>query len=158
MPTILINNAGIVNGKPLLSLSTTAISRCFRINTLSHFHTCRSFLPAMLSSPNGGTIVTVSSVLGHLGASHLTDYTASKAALLAFHTSLRSEIAQYTSDPSYPGAAHIKMILVKPGQLSTAMFSTLKSPSDFFGPVVQARDLAREIVGMVWCVCLCMPG
>lgn len=26
------------------------------------------------------------------------------------------------------------------------MFSTLQSPSDFFGPVVQARDLAREIV------------
>jgi NAD(P)-dependent dehydrogenase (short-subunit alcohol dehydrogenase family) len=145
-PTILINNAGIVNGKPLLSLSASQISRCFHINTLSHFHTCRSFIPAMLSSPTGGTIVTVSSVLGHLGASHLTDYTATKAALLAFHTSLRSEIAQYTSDPAYPGAQHTKMILVKPGQLSTAMFSTLQSPSDFFGPVVQARDLAREIV------------
>jgi short-subunit dehydrogenase len=103
----------------------------------------------MLSSPNGGTIVTVSSVLGHLGASHLTDYTASKAALLAFHTSLRSEIAQMAEDPAYPGASATKMILVKPGQLSTVMFSTLKSPSDFFGPVVQAKDLAREIVEMV---------
>jgi short-subunit dehydrogenase len=103
----------------------------------------------MLSSPSGGTIVTVSSVLGHLGASHLTDYTASKAALLAFHTSLRSEISQYTSSPQYPGAANTKMILVKPGQLSTAMFSTLQSPSDFFGPVVQAKDLAREIVEMI---------
>lgn len=103
----------------------------------------------MLYSPNGGTIVTVSSVLGHLGASHLTDYTASKAALLAFHTSLRSEIAQLAEHASYPGAANTKMILVKPGQLSTAMFSTLKSPSDFFGPVVQARDLAKEIVDAI---------
>jgi short-subunit dehydrogenase len=103
----------------------------------------------MLSSPQGGTIVTVSSVLGHLGASHLTDYTASKAALLAFHTSLRSEIAQMAGDPAYPGASSTKMILVKPGQLSTVMFSTLKSPSDFFGPVVQAKDLAREIVDMI---------
>lgn len=104
----------------------------------------------MLASPSGGTIVTVSSVLGHLGASHLTDYTASKAALLAFHTSLRAEISQMDANkPQYPGADSTKMILVKPGQLSTAMFSTLKSPSDFFGPVVQAKDLAREIVDMI---------
>jgi short-subunit dehydrogenase len=103
----------------------------------------------MLSSPSGGTIVTVSSVLGHLGASHLTDYTASKAALLAFHTSLRAEIHQMAGSAEYPGAAATKMILVKPGQLSTAMFSTLKSPSDFFGPVVQAKDLAREFVEMI---------
>ncbi|KAH0153571.1 NAD(P)-binding protein, partial [Aureobasidium melanogenum] len=149
-PTILINNAGIVNGKPLLSLSAAQISRCFSINTLSHFHTCRSFLPGMLASPSGGTIVTVSSVLGHLGASHLTDYTASKAALLALHTSLRAEIKQMAnSKTEYPGAENTKTILVKPGQLSTAMFSTLKSPSDFFGPVVQAKDLAREIVEMI---------
>ncbi|KEQ74260.1 NAD(P)-binding protein [Aureobasidium namibiae CBS 147.97] len=148
-PTILINNAGIVNGLPLLSLSASQISRCFHINTLSHFYTCRTFLPSILSSPNGGTIVTVSSVLGHLGASHLTDYTASKAALLAFHTSLRSEIAQLAEHASYPGAHNTKMILVKPGQLSTAMFSTLKSPSEFFGPVVQARDLAREVVDAI---------
>ncbi|KAI5243416.1 NAD(P)-binding protein [Aureobasidium subglaciale] len=145
-PTILVNNAGIVNGLPLLSLTAAQYTRCFAINTLSHFHTTRTFLPSMLSSPLGGTIVTVSSVLGHLGASHLTDYTASKAALLAFHTSLRAEISQLSSSPQHPGAKNIRMLLVKPGQLSTAMFSTLKSPSDFFGPVVQAKDLAKAIV------------
>ncbi|KAI5204434.1 NAD(P)-binding protein [Aureobasidium subglaciale] len=148
-PTILINNAGIVNGLPLLSLTPSQYSRCFAINTLSHFHTTRTFLPSMLTSPLGGTIVTVSSVLGHLGASHLTDYTASKAALLAFHTSLRAEISQLSSSPQYPGANNIRMVLVKPGQLSTAMFSTLKSPSDFFGPVVQAKDLAKAIVDSI---------
>lgn len=147
-PTILINNAGIVNGLPLLSLTPSQYSRTFNINTLSHFHTCRTFLPAMLASSLGGTIVTVSSVLGHLGASHLTDYTASKAALLAFHTSLSAEIASLPA-ASNPGAENIRMVLVKPGQLSTNMFSTLKSPSDFFGPVVAAKDLAMEIVDAV---------
>lgn len=43
----------------------------------------------------------------------------------------------------------MRMVLVKPGQLSTNMFSTLKSPSDFFGPVVAAKDLAMEIVDAV---------
>ncbi|THW86428.1 NAD(P)-binding protein [Aureobasidium pullulans] len=147
-PTILINNAGIVNGLPLLSLTPFQYTRTFNINTLSHFHSCRTFLPAMLAAPLGGTIVTVSSVLGHLGASHLTDYTASKAALLAFHTSLSAEIASLPA-ASNPGAENIRMVLVKPGQLSTNMFSTLKSPSDFFGPVVAAKDLAMEIVDAV---------
>ncbi|THX85105.1 NAD(P)-binding protein [Aureobasidium pullulans] len=147
-PTILINNAGIVNGLPLLSLTPSQYTRTFNINTLSHFHSCRTFLPAMLAAPLGGTIVTVSSVLGHLGASHLTDYTASKAALLAFHTSLSAEIASLPA-ASNPGAENIRMVLVKPGQLSTNMFSTLKSPSDFFGPVVAAKDLAMEIVDAV---------
>jgi NAD(P)-dependent dehydrogenase (short-subunit alcohol dehydrogenase family) len=148
-PTILINNAGIVNGVPLLSLTPTALSRTFNINTLSHFHTCRTFLPSMLASPQGGTIVTVSSVLGHLGASHLTDYTASKAALLAFHTSLSAEVAAMRKDEACPGAKNMRMVLVKPGQLSTKMFESLVSPSDFFGPVVLAKDLAMAVVKAV---------
>lgn len=104
----------------------------------------------MLASTYGGTIVTVASVLGHLGASHLTDYTATKAALLAFHTSLRAEIAAMSAVPQrYPGAKNTKTVLVKPGQLSTKMFETLETPSEFFGPVVAARDLAMEIVRAV---------
>lgn len=34
---ILINNAGILNGSPLLDLDEAAIRRTFEVNTLSHF-------------------------------------------------------------------------------------------------------------------------
>ncbi len=93
MPTILINNAGIVNGKPLLALSAAEVQRNFNVNLLSHFHTIRTFLPGMLATETGGTIVTISSVLGKLGASHLADYTAAKAGLIAMHNSLPPELA-----------------------------------------------------------------
>lgn len=90
--------------------------------------------------------MTVASVLGKLGAGNLTDYSASKAGLIAMHTSLRAEL----SSPSAPaGAENIRTILVTPGQLSTQLFAALDTPSNFFGPVVETVELAKEIVRMV---------
>ena len=45
-------------------------SRNFRVNLMSHFHTIRMLLPGMLEEGKG-TIVTVASVLGHLGCVNL---------------------------------------------------------------------------------------
>lgn len=90
-----------------------------------------------------GTIVTVSSVLGHLGAANLSAYCASKAALLALHHSLRAELAQT------PGAEEIKTILVQPGQMSTKMFEHVHAPSKFFGPIVTPAEMAQGIIKMV---------
>ena len=117
-------------------------SRTFRTNTFSHFNTLRTFLPYMLREGRG-TIVTVSSVLGHLGAANLSSYTASKAALLALHHSLRAEIAQH------PDGKEIKTILVSPGQMSTKMFAGVKTPSNFFAPLAAPVDVAKEIIKMV---------
>jgi short-subunit dehydrogenase len=90
-----------------------------------------------------GTIVTISSVLGHLGAANLSAYTASKAALLALHQSLRAELAQN------PDAKDIKTILVTPGQMGTQMFAGLKTPSNFLAPIVTPAEIAKEIISMI---------
>jgi len=173
-PTVLINNAAVVNVKPFLDLSVEDVekyvsfstpqsfhalilsppspaktpylhpsNRTFRTNTLSHYHLTSFFLPPLLSRPAGGTLITISSVLGHLGASNLSAYTASKAALLAFHSSLTAELA--TSHPT------IKTILVTPGQLDTGMFADVKMGwlRSFFGPVVEVRELAVRLVKMI---------
>jgi NAD(P)-dependent dehydrogenase (short-subunit alcohol dehydrogenase family) len=135
-----------LNASPLLSLTPIQLSKNFNVNLLSHFHTIRTFLPGMLSSPSGGTIVTVASVLGKLGAANLTDYTAAKAGLIAMHASLRAELSSPLAES---GAANIRTILVTPGQLSTPLFAGVETPSNFFGPVVEPVELARAIVEMV---------
>lgn len=43
--TMLINNAGIVSGKSLLELSDSMIEKTMQVNTISHLHTIREFLP-----------------------------------------------------------------------------------------------------------------
>ncbi|SMR41821.1 unnamed protein product [Zymoseptoria tritici ST99CH_1E4] len=145
-PTILLNNAGIVNGKPLWDLTMKDIERNFSVNLISHFHTIRTFLPGMLASETGGTIVTIASVLGKLGAANLSDYCAAKAGQIAMHTCLRSELS---SDSAPPGAERVRTILVTPGQLSTQLFAALETPSNFFGPVVEPVELASAIVRMI---------
>ena len=117
-------------------------NRTFRVNTLAHFNTLRTFVPHMLKEGRG-TIVTVASVLGHLGAANLSAYTASKAALLALHQSLRAELAQN------PDAKHIKTILVTPGQMGTRMFADLKTPSNFLAPIVTPAEIGKDIIRMI---------
>ena len=46
--TMLINNAGIVSGKTTLELSEQMIERTMAVNTTSHLHTIREFLPGMI--------------------------------------------------------------------------------------------------------------
>ncbi|KAH6673112.1 hypothetical protein B0J14DRAFT_513140 [Halenospora varia] len=138
-PTILINNAAIVNGKPLLELSTDEIDNNFRVNLLSHFYTLKSFLPSMVREGHG-TIVTVSSVIGQIGAAHLSDYAASKAAITAMHKSLAAELK---STPD------IKTVLVSPGQLTTPLFNGVQTPNRFFAPALEPVDVAKEIIAAI---------
>jgi len=85
-------------------------------------------------------VVTMSSVLGQIGAAGLTDYSAAKAALTALHKSLSAELK---STPE------IKTILVTPGQLSTPLFNGVKTPSSFFGPVLEPVDVAKEVIAAI---------
>lgn len=143
-PTVLINNAAVVNAKPFLEQDGADVERTFRVNTLSHYHLNRLFVWGLLGRASGGTIVTVSSVLAHLGAAQLSAYTASKAALLAYHSSLATELAIV--------APQIKMILVAPGQLDTQLFGNVKLQGwlrNFCGPLVGAGEVAVKIVEMV---------
>ncbi|KAJ1338484.1 all-trans-retinol dehydrogenase (NAD+) [Microdochium nivale] len=137
-PTVLINNAAVVTGKRLLDMSLDEAERSLTTNLLSHFYTLRTFLPGMTRNEVGGTIVTISSVIGHIGAAGLTDYAAAKAGVTALHKSLQAELRY-----EYP---EIKTILVTPGQLSTPLFYGVQTPSSFFAPVVEPIDVAKEII------------
>lgn len=128
-----------MNGKPLLELSIDEIEHNFNVNLLSHFYTLKTFLPGMVRGGQG-TIVTLSSVLGQIGAAGLTDYTAAKAGITALHKSLTAELK------SYP---NIKTVLVSPGQLSTPLFKGVKTPSSFFGPVLEPVDVAKEVIAAI---------
>ncbi|KAK4043556.1 hypothetical protein C8A01DRAFT_32283 [Parachaetomium inaequale] len=140
-PTILINNAAIVIGKPLLSLTFPEIEKSISTNLLSHFYTLKTFLPAMARSEVGGTVVTVSSVIGTVGAAQLTDYAAAKAGISALHRSLAAELRQ-----SHP---QIRTVLVTPGQLSTPLFYGVQTPNRFLAPVVEPVDVAKEVIAAI---------
>ncbi|OHE99160.1 short-chain dehydrogenase [Colletotrichum orchidophilum] len=140
-PTVLINNAAIVKGKSLLNLEFEEIEKSITTNLTAHFYTLKTFLPPMIRGGNGGTIVTMSSVLGHLGAASLTDYAAAKAGVTALHKSLTAELAA-----SHP---EIRTILVEPGQLSTPLFYGVQTPNAFVAPVVEPVDVCKEVIAAI---------
>jgi len=142
-PTVLVNNAGVVQGKLLLDLDPMDIKRTFSVNTLASFWTLKAFLPGMIQEKKGH-IVTVGSVLGMLGVPQLSDYCASKAALVSLHETLRYEL-----DTRYecPG---IRTTLVLPGHVQTSMFSAVTHPTSrlcrFFFPSLQPLEVVKEII------------
>ena len=88
--------------------------------------------------------MTISSVLGRLGAANLSAYTASKAALLAYNASLSAELSR--------AAPQVKTIVVTPGQMDTDLFRDISVRGwlqRFVGPVVGAREVALRIVEML---------
>ncbi|KAL2843636.1 hypothetical protein BJY01DRAFT_264201 [Aspergillus pseudoustus] len=143
-PTVLVNCAATrINAQPILSLTTEAFQKTIQTNLIAVFHTCQVFLPHMLSAENGGTIVNVSSVLGHLCAAGLADYSASKAGLSAFHRTLEAELRVSGNGDK------VKTVLVEPGQISTPLFNFIKTPSSFFAPVLEPNRVAQDIVSII---------
>ena len=140
-PTVLINNAAVVVGKSLLDMDLSELDDSITTNLLGYFYALKAFLPAMVRSENGATVVTVSSVIGHLGAAKLTDYAAAKAGVTAMHKSLTAELRE-----SHP---EVRTVLVEPGQLSTPLFYGVQTPNSFLAPVVEPVDVAKEIIAAI---------
>jgi short-subunit dehydrogenase len=109
----------------------------------AHFNILRAFLPSIMASPTGGTLVTISSVLAHMTPANLTAYAASKAAVSALHTSLTMELRQQGLTDK------VKTILVETGQIDTDLFRGVKTPSNFFGPILDTREVAKEVVKLI---------
>ncbi|KAI2788626.1 hypothetical protein POX_e06647 [Penicillium oxalicum] len=141
-PTIIINCAAArINGKPLLQLPAKEFEKTIRTNLMAAFSLYQTFVPDMITeTENGGTVVTVSSVLGQLSPAGLSDYSASKAGLSALHRTMEAELRQ---------EGHIKLLLVETGQMATPLFDWIRTPSHFFAPVLEPVEVAREIVAAV---------
>ncbi|KAF8559191.1 retinal short-chain dehydrogenase reductase [Imleria badia] len=142
-PTMLVNNAGVVQGKLILDLNPQDLYQTFGVNTLAHFWTLKAFLPKMIER-NSGHIVTLASVMSFVGSAQMSDYSASKAALLNMHESLRYELDNRYHSPG------IRTTLVCPGHIRTPLFSTATLPNSvlfrFFVPSLAPVTIVKAII------------
>ncbi|MDR1898590.1 MAG: SDR family oxidoreductase [Treponema sp.] len=137
---ILINNAGVVSGTPLLETADEKILAGLGVNALSLFWTCKAFLPAMLER-NSGHIVTISSAAGIIGVTGLTEYCAGKFAAFGFHEALRMELRRRRSA--------IRTTVVCPFYIDTGMFKGVKTRFPLLLPILKSEDAARRIAAGV---------
>ncbi|KAF8812220.1 retinal short-chain dehydrogenase/reductase [Phlegmacium glaucopus] len=142
-PTILINNAGVVQGKLVIDLSAEDVQQTFGVNTFSHFWILKAFLPAMLKI-GSGHIVSMSSALGMTGVAQMADYCGSKSAIISLHESLRYELDKRYKCPN------IRTTLVCLGHVHTPMFKTIALPTfpffSFFCPSMHPVAVVKKII------------
>ncbi|KAL8179467.1 UNVERIFIED_CONTAM: hypothetical protein K2H54_066788 [Gekko kuhli] len=89
--TILVNNASIVTGKPILQCPDELLERTMRTNCHAHFWTVKAFLPQMIKKGHGH-IVTIAGSLGLFATGCMEGYCASKFAVVGFHEALSHEL------------------------------------------------------------------
>lgn len=116
---ILINNAGIVVGKPFHEHTTADIDRTIKVNQLAPMYVTRAFLPSMMKRKSGH-IVTITSAAGLTPNPGMTAYASSKWGAIGWTESLRVEL-----ETEFPA---IKVLNVMPSYIDTGMFEGVTAP------------------------------
>lgn len=107
---ILICNAGIVHYGLMSSLDEEQWDRLFDVNVKGIYNCVNAAMPAFLKT-HRGSIITVSSMWGQVGASCEAAYSATKGAVIALTKALAQEL----------GPAGIRVNCVAPGVIVTDM-------------------------------------
>ena len=115
---ILVNNAGINMDSLTIRLSEENWKKVIDINLTSTFLMCKSAIKKMIKN-KAGKIINITSIVGHTGNFGQTNYSASKAGIVAFSKSLALEYAK----------KNININCVSPGFIKTEM--TDKIPEEY---------------------------
>ena len=107
---ILICNAGICHTGLMSMMEESQWDRLFDVNVKGIFHCVNAAMPAFLKK-HAGSIVTVSSMWGQVGASCEAAYSATKGAVIALTKALAKEL----------GPSGIRVNCVAPGVILTDM-------------------------------------
>jgi len=113
-----VNNAGVVVGGPLESVSPDDLRRQLDVNVVGQLAVSQAALPRLRESR--GRIVFVSSVNGRVAAPMLGPYCASKFALEAAADALRMELRPW----------RIRVSVVEPAQTATDMWDSAEQTAD----------------------------
>lgn len=138
--TLLINNAGIVSGVTTMELSDEMIERTMKVNTISHLHTIREFLPDMIANKKGH-IVSIASMAGLVGLPGLSDYCASKFGAVAVDEAVRGELKKQGH------WGYIKTTCICPYFINTGMFDGAKKAFPMY--ILSPEEVVTRIINAI---------
>jgi 3-oxoacyl-[acyl-carrier protein] reductase len=128
--SILVNNAGITKDTLLMRMTDDDWNDVISTNLGSVYRMSQAVLRPMMKARTG-RIISISSVVGHMGNAGQTNYAAAKAGMAGFTKSLASEV----------GSRNITVNCVAPGFIDTDMTRSL--PEEHKNALLQHIPLAR---------------
>lgn len=133
---ILINNAGIVNGKPLEKTPSEMIQKALTINLIAPVLLVKEFEKDL--EKNRGHVVNISSAAGIVGVSSLSDYCAAKFGLFGFDEAMRVEWKRLKKK--------ISTTIICPYYLQTDMFKGVKTKFPLLLPIMTPEKAVERIM------------
>jgi len=144
LPTfdILVNNVGTNDPKPLTKIEVADYERIMNLNLRSVFFTTKAVTGRLLAEKKRGSIINISSQMGHVGARHRTLYCASKWAIEGFTKALAVELA--------PNGIRVNSIA--PTFIETPLTKPFLENPDFYQEVISKLPIGHlgqvsDIVG-----------
>ncbi|MFF2554327.1 SDR family NAD(P)-dependent oxidoreductase [Nocardia sp. NPDC058058] len=117
VPDVVVNNAGILVGGPLIDVPLRDFERITDINLMAMIHGCRVFGAQMVERGRGGHLVNISSMAAFAAAPYTGPYSISKYAVKHFSDCIRAEFA----------AHDIGVTAICPGLIATNLSNSMKA-------------------------------
>lgn len=141
---ILVNNAGMNRPKPLVDLTDDDIDAVFDLNVKAAFYVARAVATGLLAAKLPGSIINVSSQMGHVGGPRRTLYCASKHAMEGMNKALAWEL----------GHANIRVNTICPTFIETTFTQGMFEDTAFRDWVTSRIALGRigqieEVMGAI---------
>ncbi|WP_425106435.1 SDR family NAD(P)-dependent oxidoreductase [Ancylobacter sp.] len=92
---VFVNNAGMNRPKPLAEVTVEDYDAVLGLNLRSAVFAAKAVTAAMIAAGRGGSVINMSSQMGHVGAANRTIYCASKWGLEGFTKALAVELAPH---------------------------------------------------------------
>lgn len=130
---ILVNNAGTNRPKPMVEVSEDDYDAVFGLNVRSAFFVAQAVVTKMLESKTAGSIINMSSQMGHVGAANRTVYCASKHAIEGLTKAMAVEL----------GASGIRVNSICPTFIETPLTKPYFADEGFKASVLGKIKLGR---------------
>src|ERR1041384_3117682 len=154
---ILINNAGTNRPKPLMDVTIEDYDAIMGLNVRAAYFVAQAVARRLIEAGQSGSIINISSQMGHVGAARRTVYCASKHAMEGFTKAMAIELAPHDIRVNTLGPTFIETPLTKPffeneafrdEVLSKIKLGRLRHPDELPGAVVfLASDASSLMTG-----------
>ncbi len=111
---ILINNAGTNRPKPLLDVTIEDFDAIMGLNVRAAYFVAQAVARRLIDTKQSGSIINISSQMGHVGAAKRTVYCASKHAMEGFTKAMAIELAPHDIRVNTIGPTFIETPLTRP--------------------------------------------
>ncbi|MEU4770029.1 SDR family NAD(P)-dependent oxidoreductase [Actinosynnema sp. NPDC023794] len=126
---IVVNNAGVMLGGPIVGADTAEWDRMVRTNLLGSLYVTHAALPHLLA--RRGTVVQISSTSGRIASVMGGVYAATKFGVNAFTESLRQEVTE----------RGLRVVTIEPGMVDTEIADHIVDDD--------IRDMAKKMAGSI---------